>query len=103
MESQSGGKIWHINSGVQGLDLSSLPRCQAMAETTGERCKRTALKNTDRCGIHSGKYRPGAPLGNQNNFRHGRYGGQLHKSLDDSNTLVRRMVRLIETLAENNI
>ena len=95
-----GDKIWYINSGVRGLDLSSLPRCQAIASTTGKRCKRPARKNTDRCGIHSGRFRPGAPIGNTRGFVHGRYSGQFHKNLAKGKSLADRMERQISNITK---
>ena len=59
---------WYINNGVEGFDLSTLPRCQATAKHTNEPCKRAALKNQKFCGIHSGKYTPGK---NKNDKIHG--------------------------------
>lgn len=93
-------KVWYIRNGVKGLDFATLPHCQAIAETTGERCKRPALKNQDYCGIHSGKYRPGAPFGNRNNFKHGRCGKGFRKRMDNNKAFIERMQRQIGALTQ---
>ena len=62
---------WLIKNGVQALDLSSLPRCQAVAASTGQSCKRPALKGRNVCGIHAGNYTPGAKKGNRNSLQRG--------------------------------
>lgn len=91
-------KVWFIRNGVQGFDFSAMPRCQGIAETTGERCQRAAIKNQDYCGIHSGKYRPGAPRGNKYSFKHGRYGSGFRKRIDNSRAFIERMQRQIKAM-----
>jgi hypothetical protein len=71
--SSSGHRIWHINNGVKGFDTSTLPRCQAIAASTGKPCKRAALKGQKLCGIHAGRYTPGGKATNQNALKHGLY------------------------------
>ena len=102
-DQNTGKKVWYIRNGVRGLDFATLPRCQAIADTTGERCKRAAIKNQDYCGIHSGKYHPGAPLGNQYSFKHGRSGKRFRKRMDNSKAFIERMQRQIGALAKNKI
>ncbi len=69
----SANKVWYINNGVKALNLRDLPRCTAVAKTTGDNCKRAALKGKDVCGIHAGNYTPGAPKGNTFRQTHGYY------------------------------
>lgn len=72
MEHQNGDqRVWHIKNGVKALDLSSLPRCQAVAKSTGKECRRPAQKGQRMCGIHAGRYIPGAGADNQNALVHG--------------------------------
>ena len=52
-------------------DLALLPRCNAMAKSTGVRCKQPAMRN-GKCYWHGGAS-TGAPLGNMNSFKHGMY------------------------------
>jgi len=80
MHNSSGGhRTWHINNGVKGLDTSTLPRCQAVATSTGKPCKRAALKGQKLCGIHAGRYNPGGKARNQNALKHGRYTKQAQQ------------------------
>jgi hypothetical protein len=53
-------------------DIRSLPKCQAKAKSTGKRCGNIAVKGKRVCWIHGGRS-PGAPKGNKNAFKHGRY------------------------------
>jgi len=66
-----GKKVWYLKNGAKALDLSELPRCQAIAKSTGLPCKRPALKGSSLCGIHAGRYRPGGIKGNRNALKHG--------------------------------
>lgn len=65
-DDQETGKIWFINNGVRGVNLRDLPRCQADAKTTGERCKNPAMRNSTLCCVHAGFYHPSAPYNNKN-------------------------------------
>jgi len=70
-DSSRGERVWYLKNGAKALDLSKLPRCQAVAKSTGEPCKRPAVKGYSLCGIHAGRYRPGGIKGNQNALKHG--------------------------------
>ena len=70
---QNRENFWCINNGVRGFDMSSLPRCTAIAKSTGRQCQRPAKKGKPFCGIHDGSFRPGAPPGNSNAWKHGLY------------------------------
>lgn len=75
--SQQTGKIWYINSGVVGINLNTLPRCQAIAKYNGKRCGNPTMKDSDLCCIHAGFYKPsGAPKGNKHNLKHGLYSAE---------------------------
>ena len=71
LRDQNSDKKWFLRGGVPGFDLSTLPRCEAIAKTTGKRCKRAALKGQKLCGIHSDNYTPSAPKGNDNALKTG--------------------------------
>ena len=74
MSSPSRGKrVWYLKNGAEALDLSKLPRCQAVAKSTGMPCRRPAVKGSSLCGIHAGRYRPGGVKGNRNALKHGLY------------------------------
>jgi hypothetical protein len=70
-EKQPQGK-WLLKNNNKPLDLSTLPRCQAKAKSTRERCGNPAMKGKRVCYIHGGKS-PGAPAGNQNALKYGYY------------------------------
>ena len=47
-----------------------MPKCQAVAKSTGRRCGNIAMKGKNVCYIRGGKS-SGAPKGNMNALRHG--------------------------------
>ena len=48
-------------------------QCKGITRTS-RRCRRSAKAGSDFCGLHDGRGKaPGAPLGNQNAFKHGLY------------------------------
>ena len=55
------------------LDMQTAPRCGARTRS-GKSCQSPAMAN-GRCRMHGGPS-PGAPKGNQNAFKHGRYSTQ---------------------------
>ena len=63
---------WLLKNKNKPLDLRTLPRCQAKAKSTGQRCGNPAMKGKRVCYIHGGKS-PGAPIGNQNALKYGFY------------------------------
>lgn len=65
-------ETWILKSGNKPLDLQTLPKCTATAKSTGMRCGNPAMKGKRVCYIHGGRS-PGAPAGNQNALKHGRY------------------------------
>jgi hypothetical protein len=70
-EKQPQGK-WLLKNNNKPLDLRTLPRCQAKAKSTRQRCGNAAMKGKRVCYIHGGKS-PGAPAGNQNALKYGYY------------------------------
>jgi len=92
---QSGDKGgWLIKNGVKALDLSSWPRCRAVAKTTGKKCKRPALKGLHVCGIHAGRYTPGAKADNQNALTHGLFTAKAKQQRALANDNVTLLARL---------
>lgn len=87
----------YINNGVKALDLSTLPRCQAIATSTGENCKRAAIKGHKFCGIHSGRYTPGAKVNNLNALTHGLYTAKAK----DTRSRFKKTLDFITWAAEN--
>jgi hypothetical protein len=93
-DQNSDSRAWFINNGVQALDLSTLPRCQAVAASTGEQCKRAALKGQKCCGIHSGRYKPGARAGNKNAERHGQQSERTRQERAEARDILRALTGL---------
>ena len=54
--------------------LNASPRCGAKTRS-GHACRQAAVKGKRRCRMHGGT-NPGAPLGNRNNWKHGRYSAE---------------------------
>jgi hypothetical protein len=52
--------------------LNQAPRCHARTRR-GTPCRQPAVSGKARCRMHGGTDGIGAPLGNHNAFRHGRY------------------------------
>jgi hypothetical protein len=82
-----------LKYGNPPCDLSLLPRCNATAKTTGMRCKQVAMKN-GKCHWHGGAS-TGAPSGNKNALKHGRY---TKESLDQQKFFRRLLRESRETL-----
>jgi len=67
---------WILNNFNKPLDLRTLPRCQAIAKSTGKRCGNAAVKGKRVCYIHGGKS-SGAPKNNKNAYKHGRFSAKV--------------------------
>lgn len=87
-----------INNGVQAFDLNLLPRCNAIAASTGKPCKRAALKGQKYCGIHAGKYRPGGEKGNQKALRSGLFTKKARQERAEASKSIGIISRLIKTI-----
>jgi hypothetical protein len=73
---------------VNRLPMHLSPRCGARTRS-GSRCQSPAMPN-GRCRMHGGPS-PGAPKGNKNNFRHGRYSAEAIARRRKIRELVRAM------------
>jgi len=54
------------------LHTNQAPRCGARTRS-GNPCRSRAVRGKRRCRMHGGAPGSGAPIGNKNAFRHGRY------------------------------
>ena len=72
------------------LPMHRSPRCGARTRMAAP-CQSPAMPN-GRCRMHGGKS-PGAPKGNRNAFRHGRYSGQMRA--------MRALARILGRSAKN--
>ena len=60
----------------QPLAMHRSPRCGARTRN-GSPCRSPAVRGGKRCRMHGGAAGSGAPTGNRNAFRHGRYTREL--------------------------
>lgn len=91
---QNSGAGWLLKNGNPGLDLRTLPRCQATAKTTGKRCKNPAMKGSNLCCVHKGLYKPSAPFGNKNAMKHGFYSKRFKAELRETRNLIDDIAKL---------
>ena len=61
-----------LKNGNPPCDIRSLPKCQATAKSTDNRCGNIAVKGRRVCRLHGGRS-PGAPKNNKNALKHGFY------------------------------
>jgi len=88
---------WVLNNGNKPLDLRSLPRCQAMAKSTGRRCGNPAMKGKQVCYIHGGKS-PGAPRDNKNALKHGNFTSEAFQRRNYLQMLLKKSRELIKEI-----
>jgi hypothetical protein len=86
-----------INPMQSKLPMHLSPRCGARTRT-GNPCQSPAMPN-GRCRLHGG-LSPGAPKGNRNAFRHGRYSAKAIASRREVAALVRSMRALTAATEE---
>jgi hypothetical protein len=73
------------------MPMHQSPRCGARTRTGG-RCRSAAMPN-GRCRMHGGSS-PGAPRGNKNGLKHGRYTGEAVQNRRQIAALIRAMKNL---------
>ena len=76
------------------LDMRQAPRCRARTRR-GSPCQSSAMQN-GRCRMHGGTS-PGAPKGNRNAFKHGRYTAEAIARRLEIRELLRAMKALANT------
>jgi hypothetical protein len=80
------------------LDMQLAKRCGARTRS-GKGCRSPAMKN-GRCRMHGGSS-PGAPMGNKNAFKHGRYTAEAVARRRELAALLRSM-RALASPCEND-
>ena len=85
-------------------DLCSLPRCQAMAKSTGKRCGNPAMKGKRVCYIHGGKSRgprtkEGKLRSKYANIKHGDYTAEAIARRKEVNQLFRECNEFIKNMS----
>jgi hypothetical protein len=76
------------------LDMQNAPRCGARTKRSGKPCQSPAMPN-GRCRMHGG-LSPGAPKGNQNAFKHGRYSARFIAAKRQTRILLKEMQRTLQ-------
>ena len=69
--------------------MNQAPRCGARTRS-GKPCQSPAVNGKRRCRMHGGAARSGAPVGNKNALRHGRYTAEAIARRRHLSDLVRR-------------
>jgi hypothetical protein len=80
-------------------DFRDMPKCQARAKSTGEKCKNVAVKGKRVCYLHGGKStgaktERGKMLSKYARLRHGDYSAQVKENRMKLNALNRYFRRL---------
>ena len=88
---------WLLNNGNPPLDLRTLPRCGAVAKSSGKRCGNPAMKGKRVCYIHGGKS-TGPPPGNQNALKHGNHTAAAIETRRYIRMLLDRSITLIKEI-----
>ncbi|QDM41347.1 hypothetical protein C0V74_10075 [Altererythrobacter sp. TH136] len=68
--------------------MHSAPRCLARTRS-GTECQSPAIKGRNRCRMHGGQS-PGAPKGNNNALKHGRYSADTLLLAAELRSILRR-------------
>jgi len=99
MANQHGGKKpVYLKNGALACDLASLPRCQALAPTTGKTCKRPAQKGKTMCGIHLGTYKCGSKPNNRSALKTGFYTREAMQERARARQAIRSVKKLRKTI-----
>ena len=92
-------KLGRLKNNNPACDLCDLPQCKAKSKTTGKRRGNRAMKGKRVCRIHGGKS-PGAPKGNLNALKHGRYSEQVKEEKRKERELLEIASMVIKALNE---
>lgn len=75
------------------------PRCLARTRR-GSLCQSPAVRNRKRCRIHGGAKGSGAPQGNQNALKHGKYSARVIAERREMMTLIRENRAFLKQMQE---
>jgi hypothetical protein len=82
---------------MQPSHLNQAPRCLARTRS-GRPRQSPAVNGKRRCRMHGGAPGSGAPKGNRNALRHGRYTAQVIATRREIRALLRRSRELMESI-----
>lgn len=83
-----------MNYEINPMHLLDAPRCGARTRS-GAPCKSPAIHGKKRCRMHGG-IGSGAPLGNTNAFKNGRYSAQSIADRREIHTLLAELKKLLQ-------
>lgn len=86
-----------MTSANNPMQLLKAPRCGARTRS-GAPCKSPAIHGKKRCRMHGG-IGSGAPHGNTNAFKHGRYSAQAISQRQEIRTILAELKKLLQQLA----
>ena len=103
--------IKNVNTLMNGVERHGHPRntapmlasCRCGAKTrSGRRCRSPAVRRKARCRMHGGAVGSGAPPGNKNALKHGRYTSEGFEERQQLRNLLREARALIKAINEAN-
>ncbi|MDE2377612.1 HGGxSTG domain-containing protein [Bradyrhizobium sp.] len=77
--------------------MRASPRCGAKTRD-GAACRAPAMRGKRRCRMHGGAKGSGAPRGNRNRFKHGRFGADVIAERREIRVLLGEVRRLLGEL-----
>jgi hypothetical protein len=86
-----------LKHGNTPCDIRSLPKCKARSKSTGVRCGNIAMKGKRVCHLHGGKS-PGAPRGNKNALKNGRYASGAIVERKSVRSITKRLLATISAI-----
>ncbi len=75
------------------------PRCGAKTRS-GKPCKSPAVRGKKRCRMHGGAFGSGAPRGNKNALKQGRFTRELLDQRHRTNELIKALRRTINSVTQ---
>ena len=87
---QGGGGHHKVRIEPMHLPMHQSPRCGARTRA-GSPCQSPAVSGKQRCRMHGGAKGSGAPAGNRNALKHGRYSHETSSSVTECASCCARM------------
>jgi glucans biosynthesis protein len=81
------------------IAMLASPRCGAKTRS-GTPCKSPAVRGKKRCRMHGGAFRSGAPCGNKNALKHGRFTREFFDQRRRTNELIKTLRRSVDSITK---